>query len=255
MTGAGGGTTALLHVELRRAIRNKRTLIFSAVLPVTFFLAFSSGGGNDRLDGLSVAPYVMTSMAVYGVMNALFTGGGLIGAERSVGWNRQLRIAGLPGSRYVATKVVAAYVMALPGLIAVLVAAALVQHVHLPAVRWVVTAVAVLAGLLPIAALGVLVGYVARPQTLQALFGIGSALLALLGGLWVPASTFPRLLRDAVEVLPTYWSAATARAALRGDWVGWHGAAVLIAWTLVLGALAARAYRSDSIKPGVAGTT
>jgi len=78
MTGAGGGTTALLHVELRRAIRNKRTLIFSAVLPVIFFLAFSSGGGNDRLDGLSVAPYVMTSMAVYGVMNALFTGGGLI---------------------------------------------------------------------------------------------------------------------------------------------------------------------------------
>ncbi len=247
-------TLALLRVEVRRAIRNKRTLIFSAVLPVVFFLAFSSGG-SGTLDGLVVAPYVMTSMAVYGVMNALFTGGGLIGAERSVGWNRQLRITGLPGARYVATKVVAAYIMATPGLILVLAAAALVQHVHLPASRWLAVAVAVLVGLIPVAALGVLVGYAARPQTLQALFGIGSALLALLGGLWVPAQNFPRLLQDAVQVLPTYWSAATARAALRGQWVGWHGAVVLVAWTLILGVLAARAYRNDALKPGVAGTT
>lgn len=247
-------TGALLRLEVRRAVRNRRTLVFSAVLPVIFFLAFSSGTGGT-LDGLAVAPYVMTSMAVYGVMNALFTGGGLIGAERAVGWNRQLRIAGLRGPQYVATKVVTAYFIALPGLLLVLLAAALVQHVHLPATRWLLVAVAVLVGLLPVAALGVLVGYAARPQTLQALFGIGSALLALLGGLWVPADNFPRLLRDVVQVLPTYWSAATARAALRGEWVGLHGAAVLVAWTLLLGALAARAYRMDALKPGVAGTT
>jgi hypothetical protein len=48
--------TALVRLELRRAIRNRRTLPFSTVLTVVFFLAFSSGGRADKVGGLTVAP-------------------------------------------------------------------------------------------------------------------------------------------------------------------------------------------------------
>ncbi|MGH9093613.1 MAG: ABC transporter permease [Acidimicrobiales bacterium] len=247
---------ALIQLEICRAVRNRRTLIFAAVLPVVFFLAFSAGsGGGNRLDGLAVAPYLMVSMAGYGTMNALFTGGGVIAAERSVGWPRQLRIAGLSPRDYIVTKVLVSYFMALPGLIVVFVVGALVKQVHMDATQWLAAGGSVLLSLIPISALGVALGYSARPQSLQPIFGIGSALLALLGGLWVPASTFPAWLRDVVQVLPTYWAGQAGRSAIQHSWVGVHGLVVLAAWAVAFGALAAWLYRRDSLRPSAAGTT
>jgi ABC-2 type transport system permease protein len=245
----------LLSLELKRARRNRRTLVFTAVLPVFFFLSFSAGAGTDTVGGLTVAPYVMVSMATYGAMNALFTGCGVIAAERAVGWTRQLRIAGLPGSSYVRTKTAMAYLVATPALILVFMIGATVRDVHLSAGEWIGAALSILVCLLPVAALGVLIGYVVRPQTLQPLFGIGSAFLALLGGLWVPADNFPRALHDAVEILPTYWAADAGRSVIRGSWVGWVGLTVVLAWTVALGGAAAVAYRRDSLRPASAGST
>lgn len=246
---------ALLRLETRRKLRDRRTLMFAVVLPAVFFVTFSAGQ-QDRVGGLSVGPYVMISMATYGAMNALFTGGGVIAAERAIGWNRQLRIAGLPGRDYMLTKVLTSYITAVPGVLAVFVIAALVKHVSLDAGSWVLAGMSILLGLLPIAALGVAIGYsAARPATLQPIFGIGSALLALLGGMFYPADLFPRGLRDVAQVLPTYWSAAAGRAVLRGSWVGWHGSAVLVVWTVLTGAVAAWLYQRDSIRPASAGMT
>lgn len=245
--------TALLRLEMRRTLRNRRVLLITTVFPVVFFLGFSGGDQAQHLGGLTIAPYVMASMATYAAMNALFAGGGLIATERAVGWSRQLRVAGLRGRDYVLTKLATAYLTAVPGLVLVFVVAAVDKHVRLSAVTWVATAVAILAALLPVAALGVAVGYLVRVQNLQPLLGIGSALLALLGGIWVPTELFPRALRDIVQALPTYWSADAGRAALRGTWIGWEGVAVLLAWTVALGALAAHAYQRDSMRPAVAG--
>jgi ABC-2 type transport system permease protein len=230
-------------------------MMFAVILPAIFFLTFSAGD-QSKVAGLAVGPYVMISMATYGAMNALFTGGGLIAAERAIGWNRQLRIAGLAGRDYVVTKALMAYVTAVPGLIAVFILGAEVKNVSLDAGTWIAAAISILLGLLPVAALGIAIGYsAARPATLQPIFGLGSALLALLGGMFYPADLFPRVMKDIVELLPTYWSAEAGRAVLRGTWVGWHGTAVLLVWTLVFGALAAWMYRRDSLRPASAGTT
>ena len=246
---------ALLRMETRRKLRDRRTMMFALILPAIFFLTFSAGQ-QDSVAGLAAAPYIMISMATYGAMNALFTGGGLIAAERAIGWNRQLRIAGLRGRDYVLTKALMAYVTAVPGLIAVFVLGAATKHVSLGAGTWLGAGLSILLGLLPVAALGIAIGYsAARPATLQPIFGLGSALLALLGGMFYPADLFPRAMRDAVQVLPTYWSADAGRAVLRGTWLGWHGTFVLLAWTLVLGLVAARMYRKDALRPAAAGTT
>ncbi len=245
---------ALLSLELRRVLRNNRRLMLSALLPLIFFLVFTAGVKGE-IAGLATGPYLMVSMATYGAMNALFIGGGTIAAERAVGWPRQLRVAGLSPARYVTTKVLIAYVTGIPGLVAVYVVAAAVKHVRLDAGDWVLSAVAILAGLVPVAALGIGVGYSARPTSLQPILGIGSALLALVGGMFTPVTTFPRGLRDAVELLPTYWSADAGRSVLEGGWVGWRGVGVLGAWTVLLGAGAAVLYRRDSLRPGSSGTT
>ena len=248
-------STALLRMEIRRKLRDRRTMMFAVILPAIFFLTFSAGT-QSKVAGLDVGAYVMISMATYGAMNALFTGGGLIAAERAIGWNRQLRIAGLPGRDYVVSKALMAYVTAVPGLIAVFILGATVKDVHLDAATWIEAAISILLGLLPVAALGIAIGYSAsRPATLQPIFGLGSALLALLGGMFYPADLFPRVMLDIVKLLPTYWSAEAGRAVLEGSWVGWHGTAVLTVWTLIFGAIAVWLYQRDSIRPASAGTT
>lgn len=204
---------------------------------------------------MAVAPYVMVSMATYAAMNALFTGGAVIAGERAIGWSRQLRVAGVPRRDFVVTKVLVSYLTAVPGLVGVLVLGAVAKHVQLSAAQWAGSAIAILVALLPVAALGVAIGYAARPQSLPPIFAIGSALLSLLGGLWIPAETFPSILRDLMKLLPTYWSAEAGRAVLRHGWIGWQGVAAIAVWTALFGVAAAWLYQRDSLRPSAAGVT
>ncbi len=245
----------LLRLELKRVRRNRRTLLFSAVVPVIFFLLFSSPGKSQHYGQFNAVSYYMVGMATYAAMNALFSGGALIAAERAVGWPRQLRVAGIPSSQYVATKVIVAYLTALPGVIAVLFVGVAFKDVHLSGGKWIGIIVSTLLGLLPVAALGVAIGYLVRAQTLQPLLGLGSAFLALIGCLWIPASVFGSTVVDVFKVFPTYWSAYAGRSVLLGSWVGWQGAATLAVWTVALGLLAGWAFRRDSLRPAAAGTT
>lgn len=237
-----------LRGEVRRTFRNPRYLVFSLGMPVVLFLLFSSGGGDDRIGGLSVAAYIMVSMATFGAMSGVFSTAGRIALERSTGWNRQLRLTALTGRQYVLGKAISGFSVAVPSLLIVFVAGALAKGVSLPAARWPEIGLSVLLGLVPIAALAVWLGYAARPDSLQAVMGGLISLLALLGGLWVPIESFPPWVGDIAKALPTYWAAGAGRQALAGTWIGWHGVLVLLVWTVVFGAVAGRAYLRDTAK-------
>jgi len=239
---------AYILSEVRRTVRNTRFLIFAVGLPlVLFFVISSSAQDGSRLDSLTVTPYIMVSMATFGAMSGVFSTGGRIALERSLGWNRQLRLTALTGRQYVAGKAVTGFVVAVPALLAVFVAGA-AKGVSFGAGRWTAIGASVLLALLPICALGIWLGYVIRADNQQAVSGGIYSVLALLGGLWVPIENFPRWVQDGAQALPVVWVAKAGRAAAQGSWVGWHGLLVLLAWTAVLAALAARAYGRDSAR-------
>lgn len=234
--------------ELRRTFRNPRYLIFSLGMPVVLFLLFSSGSGHDTIGGLSVAAYLMVSMATFGAMSGVFSTAGKIAVERAAGWNRQLRLTALTGREYVLGKAVTGFCVAGPALVIVFLAGALGKGISLPAARWPEIGLSVLIGLLPMAALAVWLGYVAKPDSLQAIMGGLISLFALIGGLWIPIESFPNWVGDIAKALPTYWPAGAGRAALAGSWMGWHGVLVLAAWTVVFAAVAGRAYVRDTAR-------
>src|SRR3954447_16373742 len=124
-------------------------------MPVVLFLLFSSGSGNDRIGGLSVAAYLMVSMATFGAMSGVFSTAGKIAVERSTGWNRQLRLTALTGRQYVLGKAITGFSVAIPAVAIVFAVGALGRGVSLSSTRWPVVAASVLLGLLPMAALGV----------------------------------------------------------------------------------------------------
>lgn len=238
-------TLAFVRGEVRRTMRNRRYLIFTIVTPLALFLVIGKSGGNDKIAGITFLAYMMVSMATFGTLSAVFSTGGRISQERASGWNRQLRLTALSGRQYVTAKITTGFVVAIPSLALVLVAGA-TQGVHLSPMRWLAVAVSILFALAPIAGLSILIGYIAKPDSIQAIGGGIYMTLSLLGGLWSPVTDFPSWLQHVVKDLPMYWIAQAGRAALEGSWVGWTGVAVIAAWSVLFASLAARAYRRES---------
>jgi ABC-2 type transport system permease protein len=231
-----------------RVFRNPRFVIFSMALPVILFAAFTATNPTDALGPITVGPYIMVSMATFGAMMAVVSIGTRIAVERAGGWSRQLRLTALTGPQYLACKVFGGFTLALPALIAVFVEASVLGRAHLSAGTYVAAGMWVLVGMVPLAALGVLLGYIVRSDNAGQAIGGMTSLMALAGGIWVPVEQFPRWLADIVKSLPIYWSADAGRAIVAGSWIGWHGLFVLAVWTALLSRLAVRYYSRDQLR-------
>ena len=75
-------------------------------------------------------------------------------------------------------------------------------------------------------------------------------LMGFLGGMWIPIDAMPEWMRGIAPVMPSYWLTQVGRGAVTGDLSVGLGlaAAVLAAWTLILGALVIWRYRKDSAR-------
>jgi ABC-2 type transport system permease protein len=103
----------------------------------------------------------------------------------------------------------------------------------------------ILVGLVPFAALGVMLGHMLTPDSTGPAMGGGISLLALLGGVYFPLGNHG-FLHDLGQFIPSYWLVQASHVALGGHAWSAMGWIVMIAWTVVLGVLAARAYRRDT---------
>ncbi|MCI3272896.1 ABC transporter permease [Streptomyces cylindrosporus] len=240
---------SLIKLELTRALRNRKFLFFSVIYPSVIFLLVSNQTGNVDGSGLSVAKYVMVSMASFGALTAVLMGNSeRIAKEREGGWVRQLRLTTLPGRGYVLAKTASAAVVSLPSIVVVFLVAAAVKDVRLDAWQWVALTGAIWAGSFVFAALGVAIGYLAsgdavRPITMIVYFG-----LSILGGLWMPSSSFPSWLQDIAKWLPTHAYAALGRAIEQSQAPHAQDIAILVAFFLLFAGGAAWLYRKDTLK-------
>ncbi|MEU6590457.1 ABC transporter permease [Streptomyces sp. NPDC046881] len=243
---------ALIKLEVARALRNRKFLFFSVLYPSIIYLIFSSSAGSaGKVDGsdLTVATYLMVSMASFGALTAVLMGNSeRIAKERESGWVRQLRLTPLPGRGYVLAKTAGAAVASLPAIVVVFAVAAAIKHVRLDAWQWLALTGVVWAGSLVFAALGVAIGYLAsgdavRPITMIVYFG-----LSILGGLWMPSTTFPQILQDIAEWLPTHAYAALGRAIEQSQAPHTADIAVLAGYFVLFAGGAAWLYRKDTLK-------
>ena len=144
------------------------------------------------------------------------------------------------------TKVLVAYVTALPALVLVALAAVLVNHVTLPLMTWLTIFVSLAIGVLPFVGLGLLIGFTFDVNSAQGATTLSYIGLAILGGLWAPLSTFPDGLATIGRMLPSYrfadlgWSARTGGAPDPRDLLFFAGWAIL-----AFGLVAVRYRRSE----------
>lgn len=235
-----------VRFELIRMLRNRRFFVFSLGFPLVLYLLIATPNRNEHdLAGTGIgAPlYFMVGLAAFGAMSSVISGGARISVDRTAGWTRQLRLTPLPPRRYLATKVLVAYLTA-SITIAVLAVAGTALGVRLSAGDWVVTVGLLLVGLLPFAALGILFGHLVGPDSLGPAVGGTTAVLGFLGGTWFPVTS--GVLHAVALALPSYWLTQASHVATGGQAWGALGWSVTAAWTVSLSLLAAWAYRRDT---------
>jgi ABC-2 type transport system permease protein len=245
----GGFNTTLLKLELRRLLRNRRTVIFTLVMPVLFFLLFGlkDAYATDSAGHGNVAAFIMISMAIYGAMLATTSAGASVSIERSQGWSRQLRLTPLEPAAYIAVKLVMALVVGAASIVAVYVAGAVTDKAQMPAHLWVETALIAWVGSLVFAAFGLFMGYVLPGENVMQLLGPGLALLAFLGGLFVPLDP-GSLMESVAKLTPMYGLNQIVHAPLTGDHVliGW--VLNVLVWLAIFAGGAMWRFRSDTAR-------
>jgi ABC-2 type transport system permease protein len=233
--------------ELLRTFRNRRFMIFSFGFPLVIYYLIAAPNRNVSDlggSGLSAPLYLMVGLIAFGTMNAMLSSGARIASERAVGWNRQLRITPLTTRSYFRAKVLTGYVMALSNLL-LLYGAGATLGVTMAASLWVEMTLLILVGLIPFAALGILLGHLVTVDSIGPVMGGLTALLSIFGGAWFPISSSGTL-HDIAQLLPSYWLVQASHIAVGGSAWGVEGFVVMGAWTAVLAVLAGRAYRRDT---------
>ena len=231
-----------LRLDVRRSLRNRRTLIFMLVMPVAFFLIF---GGPYRHSDPGAFAYVMVSMAVYGAMIATTATGAQVSVERSMGWTRQLRLTPLRPAGYVLTKVGAALVLGIVPLVLVLTAGAL-MGVQLDVSQWAEVAVLSWICSLVFAAFGLFVGYLVPAENAMQFMGPLLALMSFFGGLFQPLDTLPHVMREVAPYMPTYPVGFVARSPLTHTGLTAAHLGGLVLWVALFSAGTAYLFRRDT---------
>lgn len=236
-----------LLLEVRRAMRSTRFLIFTVAFPVVLFLLYVAI--FTKGDGAGVGE-LMLSMTAFGALTGAMFAGGRVAAERALGWQRQLRLTPLSGGGYLAAKGITSMLLALPAVVLVPLVGGLFEGVSLEPTQWVRVVLGTWLAVIPFALIGLLIGQVGTPDSLQPIMSITMMVMSLLGGIFIPIETMPSWLLDFAHVLPSYWLGQVGRGAVTSELAAGLGQTVLVlaGWTVVLGIGVVRRYRRDSAR-------
>ena len=243
----GGFNSTVLRIELKRMLRNRRTIIFTLIFPAAMFLAFGdTSDSRGRVGSGNVSAYIMVSMALYSAALTAAAGGAMVALERSLGWSRQLRLTPLNPVAYILVKALVALVMGAIAVTVVNIAGIVQGKPEMPLHVWIACGLVTLVCTMTFAALGVFVGYVVPGENAMQILGPGLALMSFLGGVFIPLTAGSAVWHVAV-VTPMYGVAEVARSPLT-DELPWYALVNAVAWFLVFVAGAAWRMSRDTAR-------
>ncbi len=242
----GGFNLTLLAIEVRRLLRNRRTVVVTLVFPIVLFLLFGSHRRFAAAQGsqLTMAT-TMIGVAVYGAMLAATSGGAMVSIERALGWSRQLRLTPLRPAAYVSVKIATAMLLGFVSVAAVYAAGA-IDGVSMAPTTWVTTGIVAWAASVVFATFGLFMGYLLPAENVMQVIGFVLGMLAVLGGLFTPVSSLPAAMQTVAPYMPTYGVAAIARFPLVGGSFDPTWLASMIGWTVVFAGGAVLLFRRDT---------
>jgi ABC-2 type transport system permease protein len=241
----GGFNATFLAIEIRRLLRNRRTVIVTLVVPVVLFLLFRSTK-RVALGGIEgTAASTLIGIAVYGSMLAATAGGSRVSIERALGWSRQLRLTPLRPAAYIAIKLTTAMLLGLVSVTVVYVIGA-IDGVQMTFMTWLLTGFLAWAASFVFASFGLFMGYLLPSENVMQVIGPILGVFSLLGGLFIPISFLPSAMQETAPYMPTYGVAAIARYPLLGGPFDPVWLLSVVVWTAAFAAAAMLLFRRDT---------
>lgn len=241
----GGFNVTVIRLEIRRLLRNRRTLLLTMIIPTVFYLVF----GLNPTNGTGTASAsLLISMALYGAVLATSSGGAMVSIERAAGWSRQLHITPLVPAAYIAVKIVTSLVLGAAAVGVVYIVAAATGRPSMPVWVWIVTAAAVWIGSLLFTAFGLFVGYLMPSENVMQMIGFVLVLFAFAGGLFIPLTLFSPALRTVAAFTPMWGLNGLVHYPLIGGGFDWIWVANLTGWLAIFTAGATVRFSKDTAR-------
>jgi ABC-2 type transport system permease protein len=241
----GGFNLTFLAIEIRRLLRNRRTVAVTVIVPVVLFLLLKSRKAL-AVGGVELAAAsTMIGIAVYGAMLAATSGGAMVSIERALGWSRQLRVTPLRPAAYIAIKILVAMLLGLTSVAVVYVIGA-IDGVQMTPATWILTGILAWAASLLFASFGLFMGYLLPSENVMQIIGPILAIFSLFGGLFVPLALLPSVMQDIAPYMPTYGVASIARYPLVGGVFDPTWLLSVVVWTAAFAVAASVLFRRDT---------
>ncbi len=242
----GGFNLTFLAIEIRRLLRNRRTVVVTLLVPTLAFFLFRTNKRLVTIGGTEfAAASTMIGIAVYGAMLAATSGGAMVSIERSLGWSRQLRLTPLRPAAYIAIKIAIAMLLGLTSVV-VIYAMGAIDGVQMDLPAWLLTGLLAWVTSFDFAAFGLFMGYLLPSENVMQVIGPVLAVFSLFGGLFVPVSLMPSAMQALAPWMPTYGIVEIARYPLLGGSFDPTWILSLIVWTALFAAAATILFRRDT---------
>ncbi len=241
-------STAVLKTETKLFTREPGSLFWVLAFPSLLLLGFGlipeyrevdPGLGGNRIIDVYVPGVVLVAI----ITASLLSMPGALATYRERGILRRMRTTPARPSNLLIAQMVLHAVAALLGAVLAVAIGRVVWDVALPE-QLVAYGVALLLATLAGLAMGAVVTALAR--TGKAAQAIGLAVFfpsMFAAGIYVPIQVLPDAVRQIVELTPFGAAAQALNEAATGSWPTWTRLAVLVLWTVVLLAVAARWFR------------
>ena len=239
--------------EFLKSIRIPMFLVATLVLPLMFYVLFGLVMGRQTIGNLRSTVYLMAAYGTFGVMGAsLFGTAASLAAERGLGWLEVKRASPMPPFAYFLAKVVMGMTFSTIDVLGLMILGVAFGGVHLPAATMTKLALTLIAGSLPFCAMGLAIGYFARPTSGPAVINLFYLPMSFCSGLWMPFSFLPKFIQRIGVFLPSFHLSQLALNLIGGGQGGsvWGHWETLIGFALLCLGIARLGHQRDQRAQG-----
>jgi ABC-2 type transport system permease protein len=188
--------------RLRMPMYSLSLVLFPTMFYVLFGLLIHP---KASIDHVGVASYLMATMACYGVIGVgLFGFGVSVAVERGQGWLEVKRASPMPAAAPFVGRLLTCLLFSVVVALPILVTGIAFGGVRLTMLQALFFIAALVGGSIPFCALGLAIGYFAKPNSAIGVVNLIYLPLSFFSGLWVPVEGFSSMLQNVAHILPAY---------------------------------------------------
>lgn len=194
-----------LFTEIRLMFRFKLRLVLSILLPLSFYILFTSIMHVPNVEAEKFNKMYMYSMATFSLTSFCLISFPLeIIDERQRGWYKCVIHTPLRPIDYFGVKIYKAMIQFAIAIIVIFGTAAMYNNVEMTLSQWLVSGVILWVSASLFLTLGLLLAQINDIQKVSSLGNLLYLALAILGGLWFPIEMFPSFMQQLGHITPTY---------------------------------------------------